>query len=415
MLLNLGRGLAPLSSSAGGQAADLSAKTVAVFGDSITSQNTSANGQEYLPQGYMSVLNAITGQRYGFDPSYNLGVGGDNLATMDGRKTDLAALSPAPDLVFVLGGTNDIVAATSAAGMQSSLGNIYSYITGTLGAKVVALTIPPRTQYPGGEALSGTDQTKLETVNSWIQAQGSDDVLVIDIYPALVSSGSTPDAGKFNKEGTSGTAYVHPNPAGALAIADTIKAALSPLYGVYDIPDMSISNLLANDTLSGTGGTNNSSLTGQVADGNTFYAYAAGSGTLSKPTSSTQKIDISYTNSTAYDTLQFYEADVTSGYTPGGNVLAEAEIEIVSGQRIEGLWVELTDKGGSNLLYKGLSKYDDPEFPDENRTYFMQTPIVTTQGDSSALGIKIRGELNSVGGETAALEFIIKQVRCRTA
>lgn len=416
MLLQLGRGMTPAGHPSVLSSIDLSEKTVALFGDSITSQNTTVNDQEYLPQGYMNMLNAITGQRYYFPPVNNLGASGDSLSQMYTRRTDLAGLSDAPDLVFVLGGSNDIPAATTEASMKTSLQDIYDYITGTLGAKVVAMTIPPRTLFSdpdSGEPLTTTQQTKLDNVNSWIMAK-SGDIIPVNIYNNLVLSGDDPYPDMFSKEGSTGTAYLHPNPLGALQMAKDLASVLNELYGTYDIPDMtSVDNLLSNDNLSGTGGTNSSSLSGSVADSNTFYAYAAASGTLSKPTTTSQEINISYTNSTSFDTVRFYEANVTSGYTAGDDIIAEAEIEVLSGQRVKGLWVEVTDTGGSAKLYKGLSKYDEPEFPTEARTYYLQSPLITTQGDSTALSVSVRAELNSESATTATLDMIVKQVRCR--
>jgi hypothetical protein len=207
---------------------------------------------------------------------------------------------------------------------------------------------------------------------------------------------------------------LHPNPAGALQMAKDIKSALSGIYGSKAIPDMTVDNLLSNDNLSGTGGTISGPLTGDVADSNTLYTYAQATGTASKPTSNTQQIDVNYSNNLTYDTIQFYEADVTSGYTAGSDaVVAEAEIEILNVENVEGIWVEVTDEGSSNLQYKGLGKFDDPSFPTEARTYYMRTPEFTVQASNTALAVKIRGELNSSGGKTARLNFIIKQVRLK--
>lgn len=402
----------PICSNIGGRiglGVDSSEKTVALIGDSITGQNTSSNDREYLSQGYFGMLNAITGQRYDFPTSYNLGVSSDTLSGIEARKTDLAALSPAPDIVVVLGGSNDVPAATTEASMKSDLDSIYDYITGTIGARVIALTIPPRTQ-TGGTALTGAQQTKLDNVNDYIMTK-SGEITPVNIYSNMHDGSDNPLSTLFENE--SGK-LLHPNPAGALQMAKDIKSALSGIYGSKAIPDMTVDNLLSNDNLSGTGGTISGPLTGDVADSNTLYTYAQATGTASKPTSNTQQIDVNYSNNLTYDTIQFYEADVTSGYTAGSDaVVAEAEIEILNVENVEGIWVEVTDEGSSNLQYKGLGKFDDPSFPTEARTYYMRTPEFTVQASNTALAVKIRGELNSSGGKTARLNFIIKQVRLK--
>ena len=225
MLYQLGKGMAghsmigsttpfvPPSSNV-----DLSAKTIALIGDSITFQNTAFNKQEYLPQGYMSMLNIRSGQRYHFPPHNNLGVSGDSIAQIDNRKTSLANLTQTPDIVFVLGGTNDTPAGTTEASMIKGLQSIYNYIINVIGAKVVALTIPPRNQFPSGAPLTSAHQTKLDNVNNWILSQ-SGDITPIDIYTILQDGSNNPVASYFDKEGTNATSYVHPNPLGAYLIA----------------------------------------------------------------------------------------------------------------------------------------------------------------------------------------------------
>ncbi|MCB9982581.1 MAG: SGNH/GDSL hydrolase family protein [Rhodospirillales bacterium] len=412
MLTHLGKGTSPLVKQ---RVIDTTAKTIALLGDSITKQNTSDDGRAYLPEGYASMLNAITGQRYTFPTSHNLGVSSDNISEINARITDLASLSPAPDLVFVLAGTNDITSSTTEAAMISGMQSIYDYITGTLGAKVIALTILPRNQNPSGAPLSAADQTKLENVNNWILSQGSDDIIPVNTYDNLSDGMGNPDSQYFNKQGDYGTTYVHPNPTGALVIARDIAARLKFRFGVYDIPDMTQNNLLNNPDLSGTGGTlTGAGVSGVVSDDFRLYSFDEGTTVGSKPTDTQQKIVSSYSNNTTYDKTRFHElSDMTSGYTPGDDVVGEAEIEVLSGSRIEGVWMQLTDKGGSNLNYSCLSKYQDPEFPSENQTYYLRTPVVTTQGDSTALQLIVYAEMNSADGESADVSFIVKQMRCR--
>ncbi len=97
----------------------------------------------------------------------------------------MANLTQTPDIVFVLGGTNDTPAVnTTEASMIKGLQSIYNYIINVIGAKVVALTIPPRNQFPSGAPLTSAHQTKLDNVNNWILSQ-SGDITPIDIYTIL--------------------------------------------------------------------------------------------------------------------------------------------------------------------------------------------------------------------------------------
>ncbi len=154
-------------------------------------------------------------------------------------------------------------------------------------------------------------------------------------------------------------------------------------------------------------------MTGTLAQGHTFYAYVRATGTISKPISNSQQIDITYQNYSSFDTVQIYQPDINTGYSAGDKVIAEAEIEIISATNVEGIWVELVDKGSANKVYKGLSKYDDPEYPNQAGTYLFQTPIAMTQNDSSSLAVSVRQTMNSTNNKTANLNILIKNVRCR--
>jgi len=131
MLHSLGRGLTCAATNTSSQLSpiasiDSALKTVALIGDSITSQNDSSNKQEFTSQGYMTWLNALTGQRYYYDPSYNLGASGQAIASTLSNITDLAALSPAPDLVFYIPFANDITGSRSYADLIADLDALMS-------------------------------------------------------------------------------------------------------------------------------------------------------------------------------------------------------------------------------------------------------------------------------------------------
>ncbi|MEM6811044.1 MAG: SGNH/GDSL hydrolase family protein [Pseudomonadota bacterium] len=419
MLYQLGRALSHASISKNTPSVvDISAKTIAILGDSTAYQNTSSNGLQYLSQGFMGWVNLMTGQKYHFPTDNNLGIDNADIADVDSAKTNLASLSNTPDIVFVITGTKDTSSSTTETEMINGLQSIYNYITNTIGAKVVALTIPPRTKYSSsdstinGAPLDSGKQIKLEAVNNWILSQ-TGDIIPVDIYSSLILAGTTsPDPDKFEGEGIDDTAYLYPNPLGAQSIANAIKIKLDNYFGPFDIPDMSINNLSRNPDLSGTGGINNSHLTGDLAE----YYYAVtdtgASGILSKPTSTSQQINVSFTNQSSSDDVQFYPYNLIN-YSVGDQVIGEAEIEIISGQNVEGIWIEVKDKGSSNITYLGLNKYSEPKFPTTPGTYMFSTPIFTVQSSNTALTLKIRAELNSSGGKTANLNMIVKQVRGR--
>jgi len=133
MLINLGRGLSHASSNISSiitppPLADLSQKTIALLGDSLSAHNSSSNNREYLSTGYIPMLNALTGHRYNFPPENNLGIGGENSTQINARKANLASLVKTPDVIFVLAGTNDVDTSTTEAAIIDNLQNIYNYI-----------------------------------------------------------------------------------------------------------------------------------------------------------------------------------------------------------------------------------------------------------------------------------------------
>lgn len=363
---------------------DTAAKTVALLGDSITAQNTSANEQEHLSQGWLTWYNAITGQRLPLDPAYNLGVGGYSVAQVKAAMTGLASLTPTPDLVFVMAGANDVVAATTEASMKADLQDIYDYCVNTIGAEVIALTIPPRTQYSAsdaginGAALSTADETKRSNVNDWILNTASNVKVAINLDPALVSTGTTPDSTKFDGEGIDGDAYVHPNPRGALAMAQAIKTALDNVYGSYDIPDMSVCALGMNSDLSGTGGTESSALTSAtIADGWNLSSYSGMTGTATKDANDKQEINISYSTLRTFNIYELQATDITLGFSVGEKYYMECEVEIIeTDKNRSGACVEPTlNSSGS---FKGMTPYDSPDWPESfSGTLHLRTPTFT--------------------------------------
>lgn len=331
---------------------DLTAKIVALIGDSITAQNTTVNttSNKFEAQGYMTMLNYVTDNRYDFQPSANLGVGGETLSEIEARITSLAALNP--DIVFVLGGSNDVTAATTAAAMQTSLGNIRDYVIDTLGAVCVMLTIPPRTQV-GGAALSGADQTKLDTVNAWILAQNKTGLYTVDIYSALVSTGTdNPDPTYFKDE--SGT-LLHPNPAGGFVIGNTINTVLNPVYGDYTQGQWKTgTNLLSVSTTTGTGGTADANVTNNgVATGfdiDSIGTADASFRTASKTAQDYQRLQLNVPSGNAAAEGMIYLMGTYTGGVVGDEGYLEADLSIDEVTNVDQIVLECREEG-DNILF----------------------------------------------------------------
>ncbi|MAI61424.1 MAG: hypothetical protein CBB87_02920 [Micavibrio sp. TMED27] len=148
--------------------------------------------------------------------------------------------------------------------INAKLSQIYSYITDTIGARVIALPILPRSYYSGFSAAEITQaKADILAVNDWIAAQESDNIITVPaIYAAF--EGQTPNepVSEYVSDG------LHPSPAGAKVIGDVLTARMRPLIGGYEAGEwIEGVNLLPNPNFSGTGGSVDTFTNGQVADG----------------------------------------------------------------------------------------------------------------------------------------------------
>ena len=412
MLHSLGRGLTCAATNTSSQLSpiasiDSALKTVALIGDSITSQNDSSNKQEFTSQGYMTWLNALTGQRYYYDPSYNLGASGQAIASTLSNITDLAALSPAPDLVFYIPFANDITGSRSYADLIADLDAIIAYVTGTLGAKMVIGTPLPRTQ-DNGNGLTTAQQTLSNNLRSYIMSLNVSGVTPVNIYDNMTSTGDIPDTYLVHDEGGK---YLHPTPAGAYQIALDMKDALDNVFGTNAIPDMSICALGLNSDLSGTGGSESSPLTSaQVADNWRFYSYSGLNGTVTKTPEGHQFIHVSYTNSRSFDLWELQATDITSGFALGDDYYMEAEIKILSSANVRtAACLEPTLNASGS--YKAMSPYDVNAWPlGFSGTLHLRTPIFTISSSDTTIDPIVWAQMNSLG-VTSNSHVVIKAVR----
>lgn len=390
-----------------GAAVDTSAKIVVLIGDSITSQNDSANDKEFNSQGYMTWLNALTGQRYYYQPSHNLGASGQSISQTLTNITDLAALDPAPDLVFWIPFANDIVGARTYEDLISDFDDIVTYVTGTIGAEMVIMTPLPRTQ-DDGDPLSTAEQTLLDQLKSYVLALNVSGVTTINVYDNMSDGSDNPDTALFDNE--SGK-YLHPNPAGAYQMAVDIKAALDPVYGSNSVPNMSVSALTINSDMSGTGGTENSALThATIADGWNLYSYSGMTGSALKTLDDKQSLNLSYTDSRTFDIWELQATDITSGFAEGEKYYMEAEIEILNASNVRSA-ASIEPTLNSSGSYKAMTPYDVNAWPDDfTGTIHLRTPIFTIGASDTNIDPIVWAQMNSIG-VTSNTEVIIKQVR----
>lgn len=178
-----------------------------LFGDSITEGETWSF--------WFSRANGGTGGNY--SKVANAGVGGNTTAGMLARIT-ADVLDYSPQVVTVLGGTNDTGQGISTATITANLSDIYDDLEAA-GAAIVACTIPPRTGLDSGE------DTVLLAVNDWIRANYTSwsNAYLCDFNPAMTTDGNeganNPDTDLFSDG-------IHPDTDGGKVMADVLAPVL---------------------------------------------------------------------------------------------------------------------------------------------------------------------------------------------
>jgi lysophospholipase L1-like esterase len=303
---------------------DGGALTLAAFGDSITDFSATPGGSvaAFENIGYVTAYHALSRGRMRTDPGKNLGVAGNTTTQMVARKTDLAA--QAFDVCLFMGGINDIKSEQSTSSIISNIANILDYITLTLGKRVVAVSVLPNDNWQVGWSAGqiSTARAKILTVNRFIMSQHGSRmgrVVAVDAYTNF-SNGS--DLPKPNATFDN----IHPAPYGAMLIGKDIRDRLLPIYG-DGTSDFTVSNLLSNGVLAGTGGTAGSNFSGQVANGFTASGAGGTGGRTASKVTGGQRLSMTVTGGTATDTMRLSQS-ISSGFAIGDTVYAAALVEV---------------------------------------------------------------------------------------
>ncbi len=323
------------------------AKTVALLGDSITSNNNQTD--KFNSQlGYWSNASVLLGKRFNSSPSLNFGAAGESTAAILSRVGSV--ISAGPDICVVLGGTNDIVSGVTAAEAYSNLEAMWTALT-SAGSLVVAGTVLPRSD----ASMNATRSKVMQQLNYLIRlnAPRFTDVYLWDAAFELADTTST----------VSGcvSAYfldlLHPNREGAYWLGKSLAAVFNKAFpqdgcpeyrcasggDLYDATYSPNGNLLANALLSGTSGTKvGAYATGSAA--NSFSVYrplgstitcVASKGTKALPNGQTYATQILTVSSpgggVAIEEISFFQ-NVT---TAAGNVLVggfDVDVSSVSGR-----------------------------------------------------------------------------------
>lgn len=237
---------------------------VVFFGDSLLAQTTGGTGNQIAFQSTALMTYALLKANNAvFLPvGGNLGISGNTTTQMLARLG--AAVAQKPDLVVLLGGTNDVNDGTPAATIIKNLTLIHRAFRGTQ-AKVLWITIPKRF---APAALDDAKETVRKTVNVFIRKQDDGITRVVDLEKINLTSASFADG-------------LHFNPTGAYAAGMEAYKQLK-----YFVNEVNIAETLAPDTtytanpiMAGTAGTKNTA-TGTVATSWALDSSAAGGATV---------------------------------------------------------------------------------------------------------------------------------------
>jgi lysophospholipase L1-like esterase len=366
----------------------------ALFGDSITAAN-SVNGSDaktYRHSGYFTAYNALAKNRIYLPVVNNKGVGGDSTDVMVGRLSDITALTF--DACFFMGGTNDISGGENFNTIRNEIDQILNHITITLGKTAIVLTILPRTH----SADAVNRKQKLNDLNAFIMAaHGTREgrVISVNLYDSL-------DDG--NDEPIVNATYdgLHPTPYGAMLMGQDISSRLAPYYGDGGAVDFSSGNLLANGTLSGTGGTGS----GSIATGWTL-SVSGPAVTATKDSSGYQKIETNYTSNAGDNRFDFTQT-ITSGYANGDTIQALALVEVENVANIDELQLEISlgpDAVQTHWRSYGMgqSGYAIAENYLESGEYLISTPpIALTSGSVTSITTRFHHQVKDSGVVTTS-------------
>ena len=258
--------------------------------------------------GYIHWANQYFGQRLTYKVKQNRGITGEKSAELDARKAISfpASILGAKKIAVILIGTNDAANGVAVATYSAYLDSLVAFFLTTRGFDYVIIGTPP----PKDNDTSGAKDLKDSYVANIRARIGTNPkVKIWDFYDDVTNL-----ATRSWKTGYGRADVTHPAALGAQAMGAKLADVFATILSAPSAFSVSGSNLLANPTMTGTGGsatgaTNNGTATGYAA---TFAGSAAAAGTtMSKSAGGAQLIDFSFGAGTGDNSI-FYSATVAA-------------------------------------------------------------------------------------------------------
>lgn len=293
------------------------------------------------------------GEACAVDPlwrGYNLGLSGDT-TTGFGLRVN-AAINTTASVIIYTGGTNvgvgDSPVGTVTANIASAVGLMVA-----AGKRVILGTIRPRrvAVSPTGSQINPASMDRIIQINAWIRANcASLGAVLWDPWEALRDRAYNPGDTLYGTDAAGMTRdNVHLTPLGAYTSgcstaygAIPLKDALAQVIsaGTWFNADPTVSNLLANGSFTGTGGTANNGCSGTMPN-NTFVSNVSGAAqpvtgvasVAANADTGGQLINLVLTSTGAgtantFNTIRMSHTNPATGFTSTDYVQAVYEIEV---------------------------------------------------------------------------------------
>lgn len=253
--------------------------TLAVFGDSISWQNTKSFPYLY-DSGYLTW--ALGLGKLDYSSILNFGVPGDTTTMMLARLP--AVVASTANVVLVMGGTNDAYAGVPLATYNINMTQIYDALRAA-GKYVVSISTPPTT----AQTAPASKTNLIVEYNRANQAYWANHSVQGVFVDAFANAADSTVANSPWKTGASADTpnVVHPNDLGGYYLGQPLSTALAlilPKRQLANSPNDSVSidansnNIGLNPCMLGTSGTlTNGTVTGPVA--NNWNTFGGGSAT----------------------------------------------------------------------------------------------------------------------------------------
>lgn len=357
--------------------ANLSARTLATFGDSLTylgdtgnltngacgASTTSCIAQ--LPSSYNTWINLYTGYRAYRQPGYDCGLNGATTTTLLPQVSCVLNLNP--DIVVMQIGANDAAGAVSCATITTNNRSMYQTFLNA-GIAVIKVGIYPRS---GGSTFSTTAANIAQCANQrdreYARSTGVRGFYFVDVEGVAVDptqTGSWASPSGFLSDGA------HPAQTGASQISALIANVINALVPPWRVPNYSAGdvydatnnpggNLLTNGLLTGSGG-GVSSCTGSSPTSTSLAAGGLGGsacvGAVGTTVDSRPFMSVTLSGAATGSNLNviwFQEANSLSNFSVGDTIYATGCIAIATNSGLSDAQIILkTTESGTDYNYQ---------------------------------------------------------------